>query len=96
MKNKILIGLLLIIGLVSCNENLLDLKNPNTLDTGNFWKTEEDAELGVNAVYNMFYKQGGFTRWLDYSFDLKSDECTNASPWLELQDWTKFKYTNYR
>jgi starch-binding outer membrane protein, SusD/RagB family len=95
MKNKIIIGLFMLIGLISCNEDLLDVQNPNTLDTGNFWKSEKDAELGINAVYNMFYKQGGFTRWLNYSFDLKSDECTNASPWLELQDWTKFKYTNY-
>ena len=85
----------MLMSLVSCNEDLLDLKNPNTLDSGSFWKTEKDADLGINAVYNMFYKQGTYSRWLNYSFDLKSDECTNASPWLELQDWTKFKYVNY-
>lgn len=95
MKNKIIISLFLALSFVSCKKDLLDLTNPNTLDASNFWKTEKDAELGIDAVYNMFYKQGSWTRWIQYSFDLKSDECSNVSPWLELQDWTKFKYTNY-
>lgn len=95
MKKNIIIGLLAFVGFSSCNPDLLDTTNPNTLDTSNYWKTESDAEQGVNAVYNMFYKMGSWARWLHYSFEIKSDLCSNVSPWLELQDWTKFKYTSY-
>ncbi|MDH6307529.1 hypothetical protein M2451_000678 [Dysgonomonas sp. PFB1-18] len=95
MKKLIIIISIIAAGLFSCDSGLLDVKNPNTLDTSNFWETEADADLGINAVYNMFYRSGTWARWIHYSYDIKSDECTNVSPWLELQDWTKFKYVNY-
>ena len=79
----------------SCGDNILDLENPNTIDSSNFWKSENDMEQGVNAIYNMFYKMASWSRWLHYSFEIKADLCSNTSPWLELQDWTKFKYNNY-
>ncbi|MCG8388381.1 MAG: RagB/SusD family nutrient uptake outer membrane protein [Cytophagales bacterium] len=43
--------------LVSCNE--LELENPNSLNQGNFYRTEDDAILAVNAAYSALQKRGG-------------------------------------
>ncbi len=36
----------------SCNGDLLDQVNTNTVSTGNFWQTEEDAQNAVNGMYH--------------------------------------------
>ena len=46
----------------ACSEDELDIENGNNLNTSNFWKSESDAEKGLVAVYNMFYRQGTWTR----------------------------------
>jgi hypothetical protein len=81
--------------LSSCSEDLLDVPNPNTLTADEFWQSEEDARLGVNAIYAMFYKPGLWSRWIYFRLDLTSDEGFSTSPWLELGDWTRFQYINY-
>lgn len=78
--------------LSSCD---VDVDNPNTLTQETFWKTETDAQYGVNAVYNMIYKPGLYTRWFWFRTVLTSDEGRSQSPWAELQEWTCFKYGNY-
>lgn len=83
-------------GLVmSCQEEDLNLDNPNALTTEQFWETENDAQLGINSVYAMFYKDGSFQRWMYFRLDLTSDEGFSQSPWIELADWTRFQYINY-
>lgn len=79
----------------SCSNDLLDVENPNTITEDQFWKTQSDAEKGVNAIYSMFYQNGGFNRWIYFRLDLTSDEGFSRSPWLELGDWTRFQYINY-
>ena len=79
----------------SCNDHILDVDNPNTITVDQFWKTETDAQRGINAIYAMFYKNGGFNRWIYFRLDLTSDEGFSKSPWLELGDWTRFQYVNY-
>jgi len=79
----------------SCNEEELNLDNPNALTTDQFWVTPNDAELGVNSIYAMFYKDGLWSRWLYFRLDLTSDEGFSQSPWVELADWTRFNYINY-
>lgn len=69
--------------------------NPNTITTATFWKTETDAQYGINAAYNMFYKPGTFSRWIWFRLDLTSDEGFSQSPWAELKEWTDFRYNNY-
>jgi hypothetical protein len=73
----------------------VDVDNPNTLTTATYWKTETDAANGVNAIYNMFYKPGTYSRWIWFRLDLTSDEGGSSSPWAELKEWTQFKYNNY-
>ena len=55
-KNRILytpvILVLLCFSSLSCNENLLDQVNTNTVSTGNFWQTEEDAQRAVNGMFH--------------------------------------------
>ena len=84
-----------LLGVVSCQEDELDLKNPNALTTDQFWVTPNDAELGVNAIYAMSYKDGLWSRWMSFRLDLTSDEGFSQSPWIELADWTRFNYINY-
>lgn len=99
MKNKLLYKaaclLMLMVFATSCQEEELNLDNPNALTTEQFWKTEEDAHKGVNSVYAMFYKDGSFQRWMYFRLDLTSDEGFSTSPWIELADWTRFQYINY-
>jgi hypothetical protein len=71
------------------------VENPNTITTATFWKTETDAQYGINAVYNMFYKPGTYSRWIWFRLDLTSDEGFSQSPWAELKEWTDFRYNNY-
>ena len=87
--------LVLVLSFVSCNEDLIDIPNPNSPTTDTFWKTSGDAQLGLDAAYNMFYKPGSFTRWIFFRFDLTSDEGYSQSPWNELKEWTRFIYFNY-
>jgi hypothetical protein len=47
--------------LSSCDKEL-ELNNPNTLTTGQYWATESDAQAGINSVYAMFYKDGMWQR----------------------------------
>jgi len=73
----------------------VEVDSPNAITTTSFWKTEKDAEYGVNAVYNMFYKPGTYSRWIWFRLDLTSDEGFSSSPWAELKEWTQFQYNNY-
>ncbi|MBZ9731238.1 RagB/SusD family nutrient uptake outer membrane protein [Salegentibacter sp. JZCK2] len=97
MKKLLLIFTVIcsLLAVVSCQEEELDLKNPNALTTNQFWVTPNDAELGVNSIYAMFYKDGLWTRWMYFRLDLTSDEGYSTSPWIELADWTRFNYINY-
>lgn len=97
MKKFLIITVMIssILTISSCSEEELDLKNPNALTTDQFWVTPNDAELGVNSIYAMFYKDGLWARWMYFRLDLTSDEGFSQSPWVELADWTRFNYINY-
>jgi hypothetical protein len=77
----------------SC-QNILDQENPNGLTAGSFWKTEEDAVKGVNAVYaTMQNRQHNL--WLLFLADNRSDEGYSESPWGDLANIGRFTFTNY-
>ncbi|GAA4306953.1 RagB/SusD family nutrient uptake outer membrane protein [Compostibacter hankyongensis] len=90
-----ILGLGALFATSSCSNDILDIKNQNTITVDQFWKTEDDAQRGVNAVYHMFYQNGGWNRWIYFRLDLTSDEGFSKSPWIELGDWTRFQYINY-
>lgn len=97
MKNIKYTSILLLLILLgySCNQDLLDIDNPNEATTESFWKTQDDAVAGVNACYSQLYKEGTWMRWLSFRYDLTSDEGWSSSPWNELANWVKFDYANY-
>lgn len=88
---------LIFIFFLACVMNACDvsLDSPNGMSVPNYWKTETDAENGVNAIYNTFYKPGGYMRWIWFRFDITSDEGFSKSPWASLKEWTQFRYSNY-
>lgn len=81
--------------LSSCDSSLLDIQNENTLSTGVFWKTEADIESGVVAIYNMFYRQGTWTRNIYTQMNGMADDGVSYAGWTELNEYTKFIFTNY-
>jgi starch-binding outer membrane protein, SusD/RagB family len=96
MKKYIfLVGAAVAMSFVSCKKSLLDLNNENTISTGNFWKTEKDAESGVIAVYNMFYRQGTWTRNIYTQMQGMADDGVSLAGWTELSEYAKFIFTNY-
>lgn len=84
-----------VLSLSSCKKDMLNVENPNVITEDQFWKTESDAQQGLNAAYAMFYKPGLWSRWIYFRLDLTSDEGFSKSPWVELADWTRFQYINY-
>lgn len=91
MKN-IFFSLVAVLVFSACN---VEVENPNALTVDAYWKTEADAQAGLNAVYNTFYKPDVYTRWFWFRTDLTSDEGFSSSPWGELKEWTQFVYNNY-
>jgi SusD family. len=81
--------------LSSCKEDLLDIKNENTLSTGVFWKTESDVEDGLISVYGMFYRQGTWTRNIYTQMNGMADDGVSYAGWTELNEYAKFIFTNY-
>lgn len=50
LRNKsLLLGALLLLG--ACQDDLLETVPNDRISTGIFWKTDQDAQLGANAVY---------------------------------------------
>jgi hypothetical protein len=95
MIQRIILLFAVIAGLSACNEDLLNVENPNVPTQATFWKTVDDAQMGLTATYSQFTRVGNWSRWIYFRYDLTSDEGFSNSPWNELKDWTQFKYVNY-
>jgi hypothetical protein len=91
-----MIGCMLVcLSSASCDSSLLDISNENTISSGNYWKTESDVDSGLVAVYAMFYRQGTWTRNIYTQLNGMADDGVSYAGWTELQEWAKFKFTNY-
>jgi hypothetical protein len=71
-------------GLVSCNKDL-ELTNPNAPTTAIFWKSADDAQKGVNAMYSTVHR-AGICRWFFFATMIRSDEGYSTSPDANLQN----------
>ncbi|UCH14057.1 MAG: RagB/SusD family nutrient uptake outer membrane protein [Bacteroidales bacterium] len=74
----ILIGMIII--LMSCSEDFVELTNPNALTSGSFWKTEEDFVLGVNAIYQAMIYDGTYMRFFPWIMDIRADDVESVTP----------------
>ena len=94
---KYFLAAILVISVSACKKYLdLDIENPNRVDESNFWKTQEDAMQGLNAVYGNFYRNGSpGSRWTPFYFDIRSDDGYSTSPWNELRSVGALNITQY-
>jgi tetratricopeptide (TPR) repeat protein len=71
-------------GLVSCKKDL-EIANPNAPTTAIFWKSADDAQKGVNAMYSTLHR-AGLCRWFFFATLIRSDEGYSTSPDANLQN----------
>jgi hypothetical protein len=73
----------------------LNVTNPNSPSAQTFWKTTNDAELGINATYNGLLNNGVYGRWIGFVLDGRADDAFSTSPWTDLQNFNKFTLGSY-
>jgi hypothetical protein len=95
MKNKFFIlAACFILFSISCKKKL-DIQNPNSPTTENFWKTATDAQYGINAIYSTFHRVG-LSRNEFFITIIRSDEGYSTSPNATLvNNFDKFIITDY-
>ena len=91
---KILFTTAVAFSCISCGKDYLELTNPNQQTTATFWKTENDAVMAVNAVYQSLYYDGTFLRFAQCALDLRGDDIMSPSPWDVLSNTGSFKLFN--
>lgn len=78
----------------SCKKKL-DIQNPNNPTTENFWKTANDAQAGVNAIYSTYHRVG-LCRNQFFITIIRSDEGYSTSPNVTLiNNFDRFIITDY-
>jgi len=95
MIKKIILSAIILASIAACDEDILNVDNPNVPTQKSFWNDVTDAQKGLTAAYSQFSRVGNWGRWIYFRYDLTSDEAYSNSPWNELKDWTQFKYVNY-
>jgi starch-binding outer membrane protein, SusD/RagB family len=74
----------------------LDVTNPNQQSSATFWRTADDADRGLTAVYNTLLFLGVFGRWQAFANDIRSDIGTaRTSPWGDLANFNAFQLNDY-
>jgi hypothetical protein len=95
MKNIIIILIVAVITLVSCDRDF-DEANPNAPTIASFWQDGDDAVKGVNAVYSTFYRTPGlYSRWIYYHGIIRSDEGFGSGGDGGLNNLASFNQTDY-
>lgn len=84
MKKVLLLTIALVSMITSCNEDLLDTKNPNQITNDAFYTTLDQIGTSVNAIYAVL--QGNRLVGREYFFihDLRSDEMKAGGGQLEV------------
>ncbi len=86
---KKLILFVSIIAFAGCNKSYLDSPSLGSLEAANFWKTENDALLGIHAIYDALQDRiqysgnlNGFAAAGFPMYDCFGDNVFNATGWL--------------
>src|SRR6195952_5562397 len=72
--------------LQNCSKKNLDLTNPNALPVTAFWKTADDAEKGLVAVYGPLTSIQGWGRMLGAILTIQRGDDVNPFPSTGVQD----------
>lgn len=89
-KTNILYAAVLSLGLLSgCNDNILDLNDPNRYTEASYYKTLDECKAAVLACYSWLTVEPGYCRTLHYAYDLMSGQATpttrfGGSPFAEF------------
>ncbi|MDP4208560.1 MAG: RagB/SusD family nutrient uptake outer membrane protein [Bacteroidota bacterium] len=83
--------------LPSCKKDYLEITNPNLQTAATYWKTEDQALLGVNGVYQALLYDGTFLRFAPACLDSRDDITKSPSPWDAFSAVAQFNLltTNY-
>lgn len=68
----------------ACEDDFLTETNPNAPTAATFWQTDQDAVKATNAVYESMTYEGMYMRMMHAMQDIRSDDATGDSPWIEL------------
>lgn len=95
MKKFIMLAIAAITITVSGCKKYLDVTDPNAPTTTIYWKTSDDAQKGVNAIYSTFHR-AGICRWYFFATMIRADEGWSTSPDANIQNnFDQFINNNY-
>ncbi len=77
-----------------CDQDLLDVSNPNAATTETFWKSQDDAVKGTNSAYEPLTYDGMYTRFVHVAQDLRGEDGRGDSPWGAIADMGTFNQTS--
>ena len=75
----IFISACMILLIASCSEDFVNLENPNLSTSSTFWKTQGDALLGTNAMYQALIYDGTYKRKYPWTMDVRADDTYNVT-----------------
>ena len=84
----------LLLSTSSCKKDLLEKVNPNEPSTGQFWKSADDAQRSVTAMYSGLQYIGTYSQRWHFATVPRSDEGFSNSPYVELAQYTRFIQAN--
>ncbi len=81
MKNRFFFILFALIFIIpSCEEDFMDIKNPNAFDATTFYVDATNCERSVDAIYTVMLHKGLFSRDWYFNFDLLGNEAGPLAP----------------
>ncbi|MDB5009997.1 MAG: RagB/SusD protein [Mucilaginibacter sp.] len=83
-KFSLYIILAAFVGVTGCKKSL-NIQDPNAPTTAIFWKTADDANKGVNAIYSTIHRPG-LCRWYFFATMIRADEGWSTSPDNNIQN----------
>jgi starch-binding outer membrane protein, SusD/RagB family len=81
MKNKLIILLIGVAStIMSCNDDFLNITNPNAFDANTYFIDSTTCQRSVNAIYTIMLHKGMFSRDWYFNFDLLANEAGPLTP----------------
>lgn len=84
MKKIFSIAILITL-LSSCSKEFLDKRSLTQIGEGNFWKTEEDAILGINGIYDVLQDRVLYSGNLNATAGLPMYDCFGDNAYNSFQ-----------
>ena len=92
-KSKLILVILSVFfAMNSCNDEGLELTNPNTLSPETFFKTEAQIQSAVNAIYSNLQTRAFYSRHIFFSMDFMAHE-QNTNPQTEADKRQYFEFS---